>query len=46
MLDDLFSLLCWIGEKIIDVKLFGVRLALILTLLPVVILIILGIIYA
>ena len=46
MLDDIFSLLSWIGAKIIDVKLFGVRGCLILTILPLVILIILGIVYA
>lgn len=47
MLDDLLSLLCWVGEKILDFKIHGFRCGLLLfTLLPLIILIILAIIYA
>lgn len=47
MLDDILSLLCWIGGKILDFKIHGFRCGLLLfTLLPLIIFIILAIVYS
>lgn len=47
MLDDILSLLVWIGGKILDFKILGFRCGLLLfTLLPLIIFIILAIVYS
>ena len=47
MLDDIFSLLCWIGGKILDFKIHGFRCGLFFfTIIPLIIFIILGIVYS